>query len=111
MAAVTAAASSASAMTGSAPISFNGTESGRRVSADTYPLAWLLIAASEGGSISLELRVAILRIRWSVGRAGCCAPAVSGHVARDDGRLLSCGTSAGLMPASRGEAYSALEIE
>ena len=36
-----------------------------------------------------------------VGRfAGCCASAVSGHAARDAGRLLRCGISAGLMPAS-----------
>jgi hypothetical protein len=31
--------------------------------------------------------------------AGCCASAVSGHAARDAGRLLRCGISAGLMPA------------
>ena len=36
-----------------------------------------------------------------VGRfAGCCASAVSAHAARDAGRLLRCGISAGLMPAS-----------
>src|SRR6266516_7374463 len=34
-----------------------------------------------------------------VGRfAGCCASAVSGHAARDAGRLLRCGISAGLCP-------------
>src|SRR5438477_2988780 len=39
-----------------------------------------------------------------VGRfAGCCASAVSGHAARDAGRLLRCGLSAGLMPASSHE--------
>ena len=32
--------------------------------------------------------------------AGCCASAVGGHAARDAGRLLRCGISAGLMPAS-----------
>ena len=36
-----------------------------------------------------------------VGRfAGCCGSAVSRHAARDAGRLLRCGISAGLMPAS-----------
>ena len=36
-----------------------------------------------------------------VGRfAGCCASAVRGRAARDGGRLLRCGISASLMPAS-----------
>ena len=34
--------------------------------------------------------------------ASCRASAVSGPAARDGGRLLSCGISAGLMPASGG---------
>ena len=55
--------------------------------------------------MALGTRVAIVRIRWPVGRAE------HRHVARDDGRLLRCGTSAGLMPASGGAAYSALKIK
>ena len=55
--------------------------------------------------MALGTRVAIVRIRWPVGRAE------HRHVARDDGRLLSCGTSAGLMPASGSPVYSVLKIE
>jgi hypothetical protein len=32
-------------------------------------------------------------------RPGCCPSAVSGHAARNCGRLLRCGISVGLMPA------------